>query len=269
MHNSTFVIEPDQAEERLGNDNLLIIDLGKAETYHQYHLPGAINLDYKHIVHGQLPAPGALPSPDRLQALFNALGLTPDTHVLAYDDEGGGKASRLIWTLDVIGHTRFSLLNGGIHSWVNEGHPSERIGNRPQPGESTLSFSDTPRADKDYILSVLQSDEHVLLDTRSTAEYRGEKGGGLRKGHIPGAVHFDWLNAIDRDHNLRLYPDNELQPRLESLGVTPDREIIPYCYTFHRASHTYAVLKHLGFPKVKGYAGSWSEWGSTPGLPVE
>lgn len=269
MQNQPFLIEPDEAEALLGHDNLLIIDLGKAETYQQQHLPGAINLNYEHIILGKLPAPGDLPPPDRLRALFDALGLRPETHVLAYDDEGGGKASRFIWTLDMIGHKHYSLLNGGIQSWTTAGNPTSREAVRPQPANSSLAFNQTPAADKDYILSVLGNDNCVLLDTRTAAEYNGERGGGLRRGRIPGAVNFNWLDAVDRGNQLRFYPDAKLQADFDALGVSKDKEIITYCYTYHRAAHTYAALRHLGYPNVKGYAGSWSEWGSDPGLPVE
>lgn len=269
MQNQSFLIEPDQAEALLGDDKLLIIDLGKAETYQQQHLPGAINLNYEHIILGKLPAPGGLPTHARLHALFDALGLTPETNVLVYDDEGGGKACRFIWTLDVIGHPYYKLLNGGIHSWTNEGHPCSQDAVRPQAVESTLVFHDAPLADKEYILSILDSDNHILLDTRSVAEYNGERGGGLRKGHIPGAINFNWLDAIDRSNQLRFFPETHLQARFDALGVSKDKEIITYCYTHHRAAHTYAVLRHLGYPNVKGYAGSWSEWGNDPSLPVE
>lgn len=269
MQTNPFLIEPDQVQTLPGHDDLLIVDLGKAETYQAQHLPGAIHLNYEHIIHGKLPAPGGVPSSDRLHALFNAIGLQADTHVLVYDDEGGGKACRFIWTLDIIGHTHYSLLNGGIHSWVNEGLPVEQSAVRPQPTNSPLQINPSLLADKDYVLSILGSDDHILLDTRTLAEFNGERGGGLRRGHIPGAINFNWLDAIDRSNALRFFPDAKLQARFDALGVSKDKEIITYCYTHHRAAHTYAVLRHLGYPRVRGYAGSWSEWGSIPGLPVE
>jgi len=274
MQHTSFLVEPDQAEAMLGRDNLLIIDLGQAKTYQQQHLPGAINLNYEHLILGKLPAPGQLPPHKHLQALFSALGLTADTHVLVYDDEGNGKASRFIWTLDVAGYKHYSLLNGGIHSWANEGHAMESRAIRPKPAPSTpipafAATKGTVFADKHYVLSILDNDEHILLDTRTPAEFNGERGGGLRKGRIPGAINFNWLEAIDRNNALRFFPDTQLQENFDALGIRKDKEIITYCYTYHRAAHTYAVLKHLGYPRIKGYAGSWSEWGSDPDLPTE
>ncbi|MEE9447526.1 MAG: sulfurtransferase [Arenicellales bacterium] len=268
MQNTSFLIEPSEAEALLGQEHVLIIDLGKAETYQQEHLAGAINLNYEHIIHGLLPVPGGLPKTPRLRSLFDALGLTPDTHVLVYDDEGNGKASRFIWTLDIIGHTHYSLINGGIHAWANEGHPVSTEAVRPQPASSSLTMNYAPLADKDYVHSVLDSDKHIILDVRSYEEYSGMRG-GMRKGHIPGAIHFNWLDAVDRNNNLRFVKDDILLKKFDALGLDKNKEIITYCYTHHRSAHTYAVLKHLGFTKIKGYAGSWSEWNADQNLPIE
>jgi thiosulfate/3-mercaptopyruvate sulfurtransferase len=90
-----------------------------------------------------------------------------------------------------------------------------------------------------------------------------------RGGHIPGAVNLNWTLAMDEQRQLRCKADATLRALLETIGVTPDKEVILYCQTHHRSAHTYLVLKHLGYPRVRGYAGAWSEWGNDPTLPVE
>ena len=121
-----LILDPEELETHLGERDLLVVDLSRPETYSQLHVPGAVHLSYTELVTKQGPARGMLPSDEHLSKLFSGLGLTPDTHVVAYDDEGGGKAGRLLWTLDMVGHRRFSLLNGGLHAWANEGHPLSR-----------------------------------------------------------------------------------------------------------------------------------------------
>lgn len=264
------LLEPADLKPHLGSENFLIVDLGRAETYAQAHVPGAVHLDYARLVAARPPVLGLLPEPSSLSAVLGAIGLTPESHVIAYDDEGGGAAARLLWTLDAIGHTRHSLLNGGLHAWLNERLPASQEPTVANP----LAFEARVQnpaviADKDYILNRLRDPGVILLDARTPAEYRGEKRRAERAGHIPGAVNFEWINALDRAHNLRLKPEAELRAALEALGVTPDREIIAYCQTHHRSAHTYQVLKILGYPRVRGYPGSWSEWGNRDDTPVE
>ena len=161
------------------------------------------------------------------------------------------------------------MLNGGIHAWANEGHPLAHAPAEVVPGDYAAEIRGDVSADKDYILARLGDDEVVLLDTRTPEEYHGIKVRAERGGHIPGAVNFNWVEAIDQQRNLRLKPAAELRALLEGVGATPDREIIAYCQTHHRSSHTYVVLKHLGFPRIRGYPGAWSEWGNLPDTPIE
>ena len=204
-----------------------------------------------------------------LAALFSSLGIDEHTHVVAYDDEGGGRAARLLWTLEVAGHTRSSLLNGGLHSWANEGHPLETEPVPPTARTFTVRHNTGPCADSSYIMERLHNDDCRFLDVRSPDEYNGIKKYAERAGHIPGAVNIEWTQMMDQARNLRFRPDKELLALLESAGVTADREVIVYCQTHHRSAHSYIVLKHLGFKQLKGYAGSWSDWGNNPDLPIE
>ena len=265
-----LIIETKQLHAHLRDDKLLVVDLGKFAAYNEAHVPGAVHLPYSCIVRAEQPAMGLLPTPEQLSRVFGQLGLTPDTHVVAYDHEAGGRASRLLWTLDIIGHRHRSLLNGGIHAWVNDGHHAEAGINEPHTREYNAEIVHPELiADKRYLLEHLHDPEVVLLDTRSANEFSGEDKRAERGGHIPGAVNLETLLTMDGGNHLRLLPDDKLKDMLGRLGVTPDKEIIVYCQTHHRSAHTYVLLKHLGYPRVRGYDGSWSEWGNDLSLPIE
>ena len=268
-NNLPFLIEPDKLEESLSYKNLLIVDMNKAETYLKMHIPGAIQLEYLRIIASRKPVMGLVPDDETLTTLFSSLGIDADTHVVAYDDEGGGRAARLLWTLEVAGHTRYSLLNGGLHSWANEGHPIDATPVPPQAKTFQVHHNTGPCADSAYIMEQMDNDDCRLLDVRSPDEYNGIKKFAERGGHIPGAVNLNWTEAIDTNRNMRFKSDEELQALLTPLGITPDKEIITHCQTHHRSAHSYMVLKYLGYERIKGYPGSWSDWGNNPDLPVE
>ncbi len=264
-----LIVEPTELAGYLTAENLLLVDLSRSETYAQTHVPGAVHLDYRQIVAARPPTMGALPDEAQLSETFSAIGLTPESHVVAYDDEGGGRAARLLWTLDVIGHRHYSLLNGGLHAWLNDRLPVNAEPVQRPRSQYVVKYIDTVIADKNYIVGHLRDPGMVIVDTRTPAEYRGETRRAERAGHIPGAVNFDWVNAIDQSRSLRLKPAEDLKQTLLELGVTPEKEAIVYCQTHHRSAHTYMVLKSLGYPRVRGYPGSWSEWGNSPETPIE
>jgi thiosulfate/3-mercaptopyruvate sulfurtransferase len=264
-----LIVEPDALEAALGTDGLLIVDLSEAQSYQGAHIPGAVPLAYASLIGPRPPAMGTIASEEQLSAALSAIGLTTDSHIVAYDSEGTGKASRFLWTLDVIGHRRFSLLNGGFHSWKDEGHLIESTVKFPKPSDYQAHIGDHGIAGKDFIMAHLDDEDVVVLDCRSGPEYAGDDIRAARGGHIPGAVNINWTDAIDRDRNFRLMPADHLNAALAALGITPDREVIVHCQTHHRSAHTYVMLKSLGFDRVRGYDGSWSEWGNDPDLPIE
>lgn len=263
-----LVIEPEQLESILNSDDIVVIDLSKASSYQQAHVPGAFFLEYGAILRNEGRTMGLLPDVDTLSNIFSGLGIGPDTHVVAYDDEGGGKAARLLWTLEAMGHNRASLLNGGLHAWVNEQHPLSADIEQPSPTLFTAKPTDGPIADASYIMSKLDDPQYQLMDARSAGEYQGMKRFAEKSGHIPGAINMDWVLAMDQTKNLRLKEKAELETMLNNFCFDRSKEITVYCHTHHRSSLSYIMLKHMGFEKVKGYPGSWSDWGNRSETPV-
>ncbi|MDJ0956665.1 MAG: sulfurtransferase [Arenicellales bacterium] len=265
-----LLIEPEQLRQLLPNEDVLLVDLCKPETYAWGHIEGAVHLDYKALLSGIQPASGKLPELAQLAQTLSALGLTQDQSVVAYDDEGGGWACRLLWTLDAIEHRpEGSLLNGGIIAWANEGHPTTTEIPEVSRSDYAISATGAALATKDEIQSRLQDPSVALLDARTPEEYNGIKVRAAKGGHIPGAANLNWTDTMDQQRNYRFLPDPVLHAMLSQRNIDRNNEVIVYCQTHHRSAHSYFMLKHLGFGKVKGYAGSWSEWGNDPDTPVE
>ena len=264
------IIEPRALEPLLEQEDLVVVDLGSPETYAQAHIPGAVKMEYAALVRGGRPAPGHLPEPEAFSRSLSEAGITPDQAVVAYDDEGGGRACRLVWNLHASGHRRAGVLNGGIFAWAAADLPVTAETHSPRRVDyGPIAFSRDVVATRDEILERLADPKLCLLDARTPEEYTGTNVRAAKGGHIPGAVNLNWLDTIDRAHDARLFGEEVLRGLLADRGVTEDRDIVTYCHTHHRSAHSYIMLKHLGFPSVKGYAGSWSEWGNDPQTPVE
>lgn len=261
-----LLIEPSILNEQLSNPDLLIIDLCKEQSYQEGHIPGAVHIATKMLMGGVAPSPGKLPSQDQLETLFSQAGLQEDTHVVVYDDEGGGWAGRLIWILDTIGHKHYSYLNGGIVAWKAEGLPLQTDSNLPSPGTCNLTIDTTPIVEVEEILANLQNPSFLVWDARSPEEFRGEKVFSQRGGHIPGAVNCEWTQLMDPERGLRIREDAEQY--LADLGITKEKMIVTHCQTHHRSGFTYLVGKLLGFT-IRAYHGAWSEWGNLPNTPIE
>ncbi|MCF7981688.1 MAG: sulfurtransferase [Pseudomonadales bacterium] len=264
-----LIIEPETLQAHLNDNHLLVVDLGKEADYLQAHIPGAVFLPFQALLAGTPPTPGKLPDIEQLNKTFGYLGLTPETHVIAYDDEGGGWAGRLIWTLDVIGHQRYSYLNGGIHAWKASGLATEVGHNQPHSCRAKVNIDPSPMADMKYIQERLGAKDFIVWDARGPLEYSGEKSGSARAGHIPGAANYEWTEAMDKSRALRIRDLDTLRVELMRLGITTDKEIITHCQTHHRSGFTYLLGKALGFPRIKAYPGSWAEWGNDPNTPIE
>lgn len=249
-----------------GPPAVCLVHVAEATAYQQAHLPDAALVEPRELVAGTPPAPGRLPELPRLEALFGELGLRDDLHLVVYDDEGGGWAGRFIWTLDVIGHRRWSYLDGGLHAWHAAGLPlATGPARRPEPNPVELRVDAGPIAEADDVLGAIGDPAQVIWDVRSPEEYRGEKSGSRRAGHIPGAINLDWLRLRDPTDAMRLVPD--LETLLRDHGISADKRIITHCQSHHRSGLSYLAGRLLGLD-IRAYHGSWGEWGNRDDVPV-
>lgn len=265
-----LIIEAADLNSQLANPDLLIIDLSSEENYLKGHIPGAIHLPASRLLAGEGPIPNKLPSQDQLNQLCQEIGLKKSSQVVAYDDQLGPWAGRLVWTLNILGFENCSVLNGQLNAWVKQGFATESSVNKAGTSDFSGTINRDFVADIEFITNSLPSTNHIIWDARSPEEYRGEKVINAQKGgHIPGAVNVEWTDCLISTEDPRLKPDQELLELLANQGIQQGKSIITHCQTHRRSGLTYLIAKHLGFENIRCYDGSWFEWGNQPGTPVE
>jgi len=252
------------------NKDLLIIDLGSREQYLLGHIPGALHLDYATIT-GELPTtPGPLPEHLALTQALRSLGLQTHQHIIAYDHNDNAQACRFLWSLDLIEHPSHSLFNGGMQAYIDAGLPTEQTENASQTSTAILRYRQhAPSADIGYILQHYQDAKVSIIDARSAAEYNSTDVRAQRGGHIPDAINFDYRQVFETNQLGKLRPLNELQAIIEQAGIKLDDELICHCQSHRRSAVLYFVFKLLGAKNVKGYPGSWAEWGNRLDTPIQ
>ncbi len=265
-----LLVEPAELQTRLDHPDLLLVDLSGADSYHNYHLPGALHLEYSRIT-GELPdSPGPIPARLPLAQALAETGLSDRHHLVAYDDGDGAQACRLLWTLDLIGHKNYSLLNGGLGGWTAAALPVEQEKrSRPLRRQPFEYVSNAPVAGLLYILQHLGDASLTIVDARTPEEYRGEDLRARRGGHIPGAINLDHRLLLDSEHNHRLRPPAQLRTIVQQAGIEGGKELICHCQSHRRSALLYIALKSLGFKRLKAYPGSWAEWGNNLDTPIE
>ena len=269
-----LVLQTSQLDTLLNQANILLVFIGSEEAFREAHIPGSQHIKPSELVCGVAPAAGKIADTDDLAFLFSRIGLNDDSIVIAYDDEGGGWAGRLIWTLDVIGHHHYHYIDGGLVAWLGEGRETESGFSKKNLKDATEQPSVQINIDSALIVSAekiiesLSNDEFIVWDARSPQEYNGEKILAARGGHIPGAENINWLDLMDRNNFLRLKPLPVIQTMLSDKNLTSDKTIVTHCQSHHRSGLTYLVGKIIGL-NIKAYDGSWSEWGNLTKTPID
>jgi len=263
-----LLVEPGQLEPLMANEDIIIVSVDSEQRYSERHVPKAVHLKYSKLVAKSKFAQGLMPDLEDINAAMSSIGLAPDKHIVAYDDDGSGRAARLLLTLDAIGHTRFSMLNGGMTAWAAEGFPLHVIPEFREPTAYQAKSISNIIVDKDYILEKLNDENLILIDSRAHDEFTGLQPLAMRSGHIPGAINIDWKLNKDPARHSRMKSDTKILEMLHDRRITKDKEIIAYCQTCHRSSHTYIMLKQVGYTNIKCYPGSWSEWGNCDDTPI-
>ena len=269
--NFGLLIEAEQIVPFLGHELLRIVDLSRSSVYEQLHIPHAIHLKPQLLVRQEEQASGLLPDEAGLNALVEYLNISPNHHVVVYDDEGGAWAGRLIWNLHCLGFKNVSLLNGGIHAWLGAGYPTssevENIAKVEPLVKVNLEHLDQYRIEYSQLLEKVNQQSIQLWDCRTDDEYTGQRLAARRGGHIPNAIHFEWSSAINRQNHLKLHPLERTQQRLEQLGFQLDQAVVVYCQSHHRSGLAYIVGRLLGW-NIQAYDGAWSEWGNRLDSPI-
>ncbi|HAT48766.1 MAG: sulfurtransferase [Nitrospirae bacterium] len=262
-------VTADWLETVLGDPRLRVVQVDGEQYYHQVHIPGALQIAYGKLVTKRNDVPGVMADPVDLAREFGRLGIDATTPVVAYDLTGGLDAARLLWTLASLGHTGFKgVLDGGLSLWYSQNRPRES-GAVSVAGVTFHGSLDTRwLAEYEEVLAISEGrQEAILVDTRSSKEYQGLTLRGPR-GHIRGAVHYDWTQSLAGPKDLWLKKLDGITEPLRRLGISDvDKDVVLYCETAHRAAHTWLLLLHLGYKKVRLYDGSIAEW-RVLGLPV-
>ena len=270
------LVETEWVAQHLNDANIRIVESDEdVLLYDVGHVPGAVKIDW----HTELNDPLIRDylDADRFGQLLSEKGIGNDTTVIFYGDKNNWWACYALWVFKLFGHQDCRVMNGGRKKWIDEGRAlTKDVPHYPKTRYQAPPRDDTTiRAFRGDVMRHLEA-RGALVDVRSPDEYSGLKmhmpdypqEGALRGGHIPGAKSIPWAKAVREDGTFKSV--QELKELYGSQGVTPDRDVIAYCRIGERSSHTWFVLTYLlGYPKVRNYDGSWTEWGNLVNAPIE
>lgn len=244
-------------------------------AYDQGHIPGAVGWNWQTQL--QDPVRRDLVDKQALEGLLGRSGISNDTTIITYGDNNNWFAAWAFWELKYYGQQDVRIMNGGRKKWLEEKRPLSTEAPRVPASRYRAQEPDQAiRARREEIFAVLERRSPAkLVDVRSVDEFTGKviappgmTETAQRGGHIPGAVNVPWAQAVNEDGTFKTA--DALRQLYGSKGVTGDTEVIAYCRIGERSSHTWFVLRYLlGYPKVRNYDGSWTEWGNLVGAPIE
>ncbi len=270
------LVDAEWVQAHLTDPTVRLIEVDVDTTaYEQGHLHGAVGFNWQKDLQDQLVR--APVSKEQLEAMLSRAGVNNDTTIVLYGDNNNWFAAWALWILKYYGHRDVRLLDGGRVKWLADKRElTTEVPSYPRTSYAAQAANSDIRAFRDQILLSLGRHGFALVDVRSPGEYCGEllapanlpQEGAQRGGHIPGAANIPWSLAVREDGTFK--PAEELRSLYESKGITAEKEVVAYCRIGERSSHTWFVLHYLlGYPSVRNYDGSWTEWGSLIGVPIE
>jgi thiosulfate/3-mercaptopyruvate sulfurtransferase len=251
-HPPGLLVTPAWVKAKLDRPELRVVDVRSADAYTEGHLPHAIHLEMSAVSATADNVPGMLLPPAAFAAVVGRAGIGDDSLVVLYDANWGMAAARVLWALQAYGHDRVAVLNGGWDRWEEAGYPIATDASAIPPAQFTPRPDPARLAELPWLQQHLQDEDVVIVDTRAAGEYAA--------GHLPGAVSWDWLRGVPVGAWEAVRDDADLPAELVAAGITPDKDIVTYCRSGVRAAHTYLLLRHLGYARVRNYDGSWLEW---------
>ncbi len=262
--------------EHVNDPGVRVAEVSEDVTlYDQGHIPGAVHFNWQTQLQDRVRRDWI--SKEQFESLLGAFGIGNDTTVVLYGDKNNWFATYTFWLCKMYGVERVRVLNGGRGKWIAEGRPLVKDApSYPRAAFRAKNPDLSIRAFRDQVFERIGNPGVALVDVRSPQEYSGEliampaypQEGAQRGGHIPSAQNIPWGQNAREDGTFKT-PD-DLRKLYESKGIHPDKEIIAYCRIGERSSLTWFTLKYLlGYPRVRNYDGSWTEWGSLVGVPIE
>ena len=270
------LVDANWVEDHFGDPNVRLIEVDvDTKSYAEGHIPGAVAFNWQKDLQDQIVRSPI--SRARLEELLSTAGVSNDTTVVLYGDNNNWFAAWALWILKYYGHNDARLLDGGRVKWLADNRElTTEVPSYETTNYTTSAPDESIRAYRDQILSELNAAGLALIDVRSPGEYSGEllapanlpQEGAQRGGHIPGAANVPWATAVAADGTFK--SAEELKNIYGGKGVTADKDVIAYCRIGERSSHTWFALHYLlGYENVRNYDGSWTEWGSLIGAPIE